>query len=330
MTYKDAIFSPVEATNAGIQELKNIEERAKNGDDGIRIPIAGLRDYFAPMMRGQYCTILGQTSHGKSFLMQQIMHGIAKDLSLHGRSNSAIIHVSTEDLIEEQMTEEIARESKTDIRNLTSGKGVDWDKVFGTVNTLYSIPIYRIGDSLERQDIASNLYLRNIVGMIGDLRDGKVYTQKIDIAAIFVDYLQALPYDPEIRGMQGEEKRRLQVRNDVYEVRKLSKIAPVFLGAQAKQDLKGTMSNTMRTPGRYDGSETAAIGERTDRMLTVDMPKNNFPVGSTQSYNGKMYVVEENLQFVKVEKQRGKLPAGKIFVNMLDYGDVTNSSMTEF
>jgi hypothetical protein len=65
-------------------------------------------------------------------------------------------------------------------------------------------------------------------------------------------------------------------------------------------------------------------------FLAMRMPKNDFSLGEMKEYRSHGYRVEANLQFVRVVKQRGRLPSGRIFANMLDYDDVTKSAMQEF
>jgi RNase P/RNase MRP subunit p30 len=71
--------------------------------------------------------------------------------------------------------------------------------------------------------------------VVGGGRDGS----KSKPAAIFVDYLQALPIDPEIRQAMIKDQRRLQVRQDVYRLRQAAVQfdCPIILASQAKQNM---------------------------------------------------------------------------------------------
>jgi hypothetical protein len=73
-------------------------------------------------------------------------------------------------------------------------------------------------------------------------------------------------------------------------------------------------------PGQYDGEESSAIGQRADRILTLWMPKQTHTVGETIMYSsGKSFIVEENALWIRVAKQRGRLPSGKVFKCDIDY-----------
>ena len=72
-------------------------------------------------------------------------------------------------------------------------------------------------------------------------------------------------------------------------------------------------------PGIYDGEESSAIGQRSDRIIQLWMPKMTHTIGSTINYNGMSFLVEEDLIFIKVGKQRGGLPSGKTWQCKIDF-----------
>jgi hypothetical protein len=74
-------------------------------------------------------------------------------------------------------------------------------------------------------------------------------------------------------------------------------------------------------PGTYDGLETSSIATRFDRILSLWLPKTTYPVGTTQTNRDNTVTinVKEEQGFIKVNKQRGGLPAGMVWELKVDY-----------
>jgi hypothetical protein len=95
---------------------------------------------------------------------------------------------------------------------------------------------------------------------------------------------------------------------------------PIIVPLQAKQTLDGNNAPFM-IPGTYDGMETSTIATRFDRIVSLWMPKTTHLIGSTIS-NKEQTVniqVKEDQCFFKVNKQRGGLPAGRVWELRIDY-----------
>jgi len=140
-----------------------------------------------------------------------------------------------------------------------------------------------------------------------------------------LDYLQALPIDPEVKKASREQQRRLQVAEDVFRLRAMTTHlgCPIIVGVQAKQDLSGNNQPYM-IPGMYDGMETSAIATRFDRILSLWLPKTSYLIGSTPANrDGSVSVgpIRENQSFLKVVKQRGGLPSGRVWEHKVDYDE---------
>jgi replicative DNA helicase len=311
-----AVYTPVETSAYTVEHIKKIKE---NEQRAMPFFIPRINEYFAPTMAGQVTAVIAQTSQYKSGLMRAWEREFAKLLVDNKRTNEIIIHVSVEECAEEQGIVELAVESGESSGALARGQVQDWSKLSRASVAIGSIPIYRIGDSLARADDMPNLYLTNIIKSIAFLRD-EMLSWRPKISAIFVDYLQALPIDPEIRQASHDQQRRLQVRNDVYRLREMSAKfdCPVVVGVQAKQNLNADIKN-WRMPDVYDGEESSSIAQRADRVICLWLPKMTHPVGSHIDYNGLAFDVTDNLLFIKVAKQRGNLPSGKTWRCWVNY-----------
>jgi len=311
------IYTPPQAAQSAMEAVERTE---KNQMRAIKLHLPEIKDYFAPAMAGQLISIIAQTSNYKSSFMRQWARDIAQQLMDEERDNESIIYVSVEEVIEEQIYQEVAAISNENAGRLAHGSVNDWDALRKAAIMVGQIPIYRIGESLGRAEVFAHLHLSNIMEAIRALVGGDVTGNKITPAAIFVDYLQALPFDPEF---QGKQDRRLQVRSDIYKLRKMSILfdCPVIVGVQAKQNLQGAPSASFRIPGIYDGEESSSIGQRSDRIIQLWMPKMTSSLGTAIEQGNYSFVVTEDMLWIKIGKQRGGYPSGKAWMCKIDHNN---------
>lgn len=314
---RQAVYTPIEVVNLGLEAIERVE-KAKGR--AVRFPIDDIGEYFAPLRAGEICAVMAQTSNYKSGFMHFWERTLAEQLIKEGRLDECIIHVSVEECVEEQAYLYLSRETGVDAGQLARGEVQDWSLLKNASLRIGSIPIYRIGDSLARAEDMPDLYLSNLVRSVMALTKGEVTGNPVKPAAIFWDYLQAFPFDPEVKQNPLSEQRRLQVRQDVFRLRHGSALfdCPFVVGVQAKQELKGSNGKIL-LPGVYDGEETSAIAQHFDRILTMWMPKQTNSMGENIDYKTISFVVEENQLFLKVAKQRGGYPAGRSWMCRIDF-----------
>lgn len=314
---KRAIYTPSQVSTYGIQSVQEIQHSMTGG---VGIPIAEIDTYFAPVLPGEVCVILAQTHHYKSEFLRFIEANLAKKLTDDQLNDHIIVHVSLEETIEEQAFHELARLSGMLTGDLATGNVQDWDKLNQAATIVGTIPIYRIGSSLARAEDAPNLYLSNMQRAIAYLAND-LLDWKPKIAALFFDYLQAFPFDPEVRREKMIDQRRLQVRSDMYRLFDIARMmrCPVFVAVQAKQELQGAHPPIM-LPGMYDAEETSSIAQRADRIISLWMPKNTNLVGEDIHWKGGgNFTVSEDMLWIKVVKQRGGLPSGRFWATRVDF-----------
>lgn len=319
---RSAVYTPAEVAKVATDQVKFIQE---NKHRALRFFIPGIEQYFAPVLPGQIVSIIAQTSNYKSGFMHAWEYATALQLQREGREDEIIVHISVEEAIEEQAYLMFGIETGEDAGDIARGDIQDWDRLYQAAIKIGTIPIYRIGDSLARADDFPNLYMSNMIRSTRYMCD-ELLGRKLKVAAIFFDYLQAFPFDPEVkRSGSMEMQRRLQVRQDIFRLRQAAAYfnCPVVVGVQAKQNLNGSPSQSMYIPGIYDGEESSAIGQRSDRIIQLWMPKMNWPVGSQVEYKDIRYTVDENLLWLRVGKQRGRLPSGKTWKCRIDFSSNT-------
>ena len=323
------VYTPQEVAKYGLDAIRNMAGKKSRG---AKLNIPEIRDYLAPVLPGQLCAIIAQTSNYKSGMMHFWERKLAEQLVEENRLDEAIIHVSVEECAEEQAFLYLAREIGGDPGKLARGEVQDWGKLEEAATRVGNIPIYRIGDSIARAEDMPELYLSNMIRSITALVKGEVTGQVVKPAALFFDYLQAFPFDPEVKRANAVDQRRLQVREDIYRLRQAATYfdCPVIVGVQAKQHLDGAPSDNFQLPGIYDGEESSAIAQRADRIITQWMPKMTHPVNTEIEHNGVRFKVRENQLFVKIAKQRGGLPSGKNWACVIDFNNNSIGPDTSF
>lgn len=317
---ESAVFTPQEVSASTLQQIKDIKNQRTRSAD-MFLP-GTISEYFAPVPPGKVCVIQAQTSNYKSGFIHAWENGLAQQLMDEGREDEAIIHVSVEEDIEEQGFLMMGRETGEEAGKLARGEVQDWSKLEAAAVKIGTIPIYRIGESIARPEDMPNLYLSNMYRAIDYLVSGKVTPDPIKPAAIFFDYLQAFPIDPELKRASFEEQRRLQVREDFFRLRRAAHHfqCPVFVAAQSKQKLEGPKDRKdLQIPGIYDIEESSSVAQRADRIISLCLPARSNEVGDWITVKGRSLQVTNNMLIVKVLKQRGGLPAGESWLMEVDF-----------
>lgn len=316
------IYSPIETATLG---KRLAQKAAEHKEFGIELDIRGtnpsVKEYFAPLLPWEICAVQAQTSNGKTLFTNFWERQIAEQLKRQGR-DEIIIHVSLEESIEAMAFNDYGRILKQKPADFARGSFTDWARMDWAATEISGIPVWRIGDSAERDPEAPELYLSNIYRSIQELVSGRITGDKWKPAVVILDYLQALPIDPEVKTAQKQDQRRLQVAQDVFRLREMTTHlkCPIIVPLQAKQELAGE-NPPYKIPGVYDGMETSAIATRFDRIMSLWMPKTSYLIDSTVSNKDKTVslTVRENQAFLKVNKQRGGLPAGRVWELKVDY-----------
>jgi hypothetical protein len=324
--FSKIIFTPHEVALVG---YKSAKQAAELQDVGIPLDIYGsdVSNYFAPLLPWEICAVQAQTHNGKTMFSDYWERETIKHLARIGQPGD-IVHVSLEESIEAMAFTEYGRLMDVIPAKLARGEFKDIAKMQIAMQEIDKSRIWRIAESATFPDDElasiggqpSEMTLSNIYRALYAMQEGEI-ASKTKIRLITVDYLQGLPIDSEVKNTALDAQRRLQVRSDVYRLRKMTvKLsAPIIVAVQAKQKLDGANPPYM-IPGMYDGEETSSIAQRFDRIISLWMPKTTNPVGTSITSNGEhLFTVAEDQVFLKVTKQRGGLPSGKVFELKVDY-----------
>lgn len=315
---ENIIYTPHEVAMAGYSAA---ERAIQFKDVGIPLRVSGsdMGDYFAPLLPWEICAVQAQTHNGKTMFTDFWEHDAARYLS-ETKQDGDIVHVSLEESIEAMAFTEYGRLLDVLPSSLARGELKDLKDLQVAMKQIDNSRVWRIAESADRAEDETQLTASNIYRALKAMQDGAIAT-KTKIRLVTFDYLQAFPIDPEARKNAPEAARRLQVRDDVYRLRKMTihLKAPFLVCVQAKQKLDGANA-PYEIPGIYDGEETSSIAQRFDRIISLWMPKTSKPVGTAIYRDGApLFTVEEDMVFAKVNKQRGGLPSGKVFELKVDY-----------
>lgn len=299
------IVTPAESGTMGVNAVKRLHE---NRDRLMPVLLPGLDGYFVPPEPGSITMIQAQTHNAKSLFMDLWAQRMVANLRSRGRDD-VIVWVDTETSADYLAMNQVSSLAGMSYLDIIESPGLNMKALMQAAFSVADVPIYTIATRLGRD--GSEVHLSNINHGLEMLRSGQVDGTSRSIAAIFVDYLQALPLDPVVRKQRDvDSQRRLQVSRDVDTCRVMASRfdCPVVIGVQAKQSPDNTeMYKALRVPGGlYDGQETANIGQRADRILALSVPARSFADGQVIEYRNTSFTVRDNLLFVYVAKQRGR------------------------
>lgn len=189
-----------------------------------------------------------------------------------------------------------------------------------TSETTAAKQVAKYGNPLEYQD-DQFIFVGNSFNMsmedMGELNVGNIiraldygieqFPAKKGYSAVFLDYAQIIPPDPERRMMTNNDQKRLQVADDVRRLFHAAKHfkCPVGLASQAL--IKGQRDNyttKMKIPGAADMAETGELYSIPDIVYAYWQPKHDHPIGSRVEEGGWGFEVTPNLCFVRILKRR--------------------------
>jgi len=322
------IYSPADAVTATTSYLHDGREAIASGL-GLHFPLQSIAEEYPipPVLPGQVFMVLAVTSHGKS-TFKEFWLGDAAQRIQHSQSRDHIlISVSAEDMVEEQMADTMRREAarRGDVESVTREDGL-----LTLAASIGSVPVYYIGMSLARagHGVPANSMTNIAKACVRIIEKRKDKNLDTVVMGTFLDYLQALPLDPELMQVVADKRRHLQVREDFRAFRVLMAALPspgVCL-AQAKAELAHHPGKNMQTPGLLDVQESSSPAQHTDRCISLWMPKNTHSMGEVLEHGNAKFKVIPNLCWMRCVKQRGRdpvtlngLPSGRGWPLFLDF-----------
>ena len=163
-----------------------------------------------------------------------------------------------------------------------------------------ALPWWLVGHSVESKERRPRLTMTDVYAAMAHVVD----VQHVAPALVVLDYLQRMPLENSRRDHRIQFMEMVDAAKDLA----LAFHAPVLLGTQAGRQVQ---SRTWRLQQKDDSQETSNLEQSADKMLSVWMPKNDYPTGQRLEYGDSAFTVTENLLVVGLLKQKFG-PAPKI------------------
>lgn len=290
--YDKSVFAPQVVSQRAVQV---VEHRAAHPNEGIRTGIDRLDRELNPHRPGELRIVLGYTGNYKSGLMNYVARHNAKVIRDNGQAERrAVVTVTWEQSIEEQGIVDIAQLAVLDTTKMMRGElsETEWIALKRAATQRGKLPWWLIGHSSETNERRPRLSMSDLARCIEFMID----VQKIEPVLIVLDYLQ------RIRRDQGDTMReQFMTIVDRAKDMALAYHAPVMLGTQAGRQVK---ERKWRLPQVEDGQETSNLEQSADSLVSVWMPKNDYPAGTPIDYGDVSLTVSDNLLVLGVLKQK--------------------------
>lgn len=285
MDNKQFVFDSPASIRKSREERQNMEE---NKHLALQFPIPELRYYFHPTFPGRWTLVHAQSHNFKTewtnFWAKTTAVELAEEMKKSDR-RGVIIKISTEDAIEALVESEIASFGGGLLEDIAQGIIKNPERFVRAENIVGGLPIVHVGESLGMDESNSAmLTLTNIAKLIHYVKY-EHFKQETPIAAIFCDYLQALPFDTAVAGAKNmTDSRTLQINRDVETFRRIIKqnSCPGVMVAQSNPDEQlSTIGDSIKLPGYWDTHWSKYPPQRADFMYSLWMPKMHYPIGDT-------------------------------------------------
>jgi hypothetical protein len=328
---------------AGLERARlNREYMKANQHLALQFPIKELRStnpqayskYFHPTFPGRMTLVVAPSHSFKTEWTNFWAKTAAVELSEQmndGKRRGVIVKISTEDAIESLVESEIASFGGGKLDDISMGDIKNPEAFVQAEAIVGGLPIVHIGESLGMDDSnAALLCLSNIAKLVDYIRKDH-FGEETPIAAIFLDYLQALPFDKEVAAHKNmTDSRTLQINRDVDTFRRMVKhfACPGVMAAQAPPEEQSSVAReSIKLPGFWDVHWSKYPPQRTDFMYSLWMPKLDYKIGEMVGNTPKNpkwnFPVRNNSLWIKCLKHKKHVNVGASFPLLIqENGDV--------
>ena len=263
--------------------------------------VSSLDSALNPLLPGELCVVMANTSHYKTGFMSAWARSIASRITCdtEGKPAEIVVYVSWETAVEELGAMDFARMTGLAGAYLWNGALTleDMRCLRGSLEQRARAPLWVLGVSLRRRRKQAPLTLPSVSESLEAVEN----TYTLTAACIFLDYLQEIP------APKAGDRREQMIAN-MEQAKQLARDCgcPVVIGVQAGRQV---LERDFKLPQLGDGQETSRIEQAADKVLTLWLPRNTEQLGTTLPQLG--LEVSDNLLVVGIQKQRfGR--AGKI------------------
>lgn len=286
-------FSPQQIATAATEM---VETRSRATAPGVTTGVPAIDSWLNPHRPGELRVVLGYTSNYKTGLMNYVARHTARQLAADPTSRAVVITVTWEQSVEEQGMTDLAQLAPIDITRMMRGGMTepDWQALRAAAVQRGALPWWLIGHSSETKERRPRLSLTDVARSLAYLVD----KQGVTPALICLDYLQRMR-------REGDSETRMQFVDLVDRCKDMALAfgVPVMLGSQASRKVR-EKSNAWRLPQPDHGQETSNLEQSADSLLSVWMPKQDYPTGQILEYGPLRLKVTPNLLVLGIMKQK--------------------------
>lgn len=254
------VFNPQETSRLSIERL---EYRRENKHLAIPFYLDQIDKHMIPLLPGDLITVIGRPGNGKTGFMLRWARARAAKLCEHLVQDRIILFVTYEQHIEDLNSIQMAADSGVNVTSMARGEVTDSEFAAlrkAAVNRAM-MPLWYVGHSManrqERPRISPSVLIENLQRVEAD--------RGVAIDAVFVDYLQRIPFD-------GRPESKLVGTTEVLDQMKdfaLVLNCPFIVGVQARREVD---ARNYPVPGMDDGQWTSNIEQASDKVFTVCRP----------------------------------------------------------
>lgn len=265
--YSTILFSPEQIGN---QTSAYLKDRRENKGHGLIVGIPDLDNpddegkFFLPLHAGELMGIIARPGHGKTGFMVRWARERSKWLRENKIEGRVVVYATLEQSIEELNAFNIAADERLSITSMARGEitNPEWVRCLDRAINRRFMPLWNIGYSSMTTVKQIPVDLDGLRGAL-DLLTGE-HGLKVD--AVFVDYLQRLPY---IRA----ESKTIGVSDNLDGLKTiaLDQKCPLIVGVQARREVD-EMNEAI--PQMDDGAWTSNIEQTSDRVISLVRPRN--------------------------------------------------------
>ncbi len=259
------VFTPIEASNAAEDYVKEIQE---NDGDGMPLYISKMeysakdKKGFLPVKRGELIAVLGRPGNCKTGLMFRWARERAKYLKSIG-SKEVVLYWTMEQLVEELRLFHVAAEDGISASDMASGQIDDWTGVTKSLRNMHTTPLWLAGKSRKRRKDKIKLTEQTFYDTLQSVEQwqGDNLIQGID--SVFCDYLQRY---------RSNGQDWTQFYGDMVNAHKEMAgdfSTRIILGVQAKREVD---KYTVPIPQMDDAQWTSGVEQQADGMISVTRP----------------------------------------------------------
>jgi len=265
-------FNPAAYSLTATQAVEKMEDRQKfekeNSHRALRFFVEGLQEIMPNQYPGEVAMIQAKSFEGKSTVIKAWAAICEQDVTSKAKSALTGL-ISHEDTAETSAEQQIER--------------------YGSKMGYVSSQMLYVGRSFGMlpEDIA-DLHMSNIARVLLYAQNEQ-FAEKKHFSALFYDYIQRTPPDPERRTMGRGDQMRFQMRDDVTRLCNAAVTfkCPVVFASQST--LKATYtpySAEMPIPGPGDTDEAKEIYQIPDRAYGLWKVSQKYPTPGTMIESG--------------------------------------------